>query len=231
MQYVRKSEVTRSEFIAATYLRATGKPTAPTSGTKKYNQIVAIGEFYTNVWAREPDTDWDSLFDYRNSGTITATDTFALTATIAKPSQQDGDYIRILHTDGETETEYELVSADRLYENKLGFAVAVVGRNLMFSRAFTATDPQFGGTIVVPSYGYATWPTLDASDVTVDDPYWLVTICAAEFVRNDITRKAEYPNLVAEANVLMDKMKENNGGGVDSIYRPNFFVSDEAAFL
>lgn len=223
--------MTRSEFIASVYLKATGKPTAPASGTKKYNQIVALGDFYTNVWQREPDTDWDSLFDYRNSGTITATDTFALHATIAKPSQQEGDYIRILHTDGETETEYELISADRLYENRYGYFVAVVGRNLMFPRAFTADDAQFGGTIVVPSYGYATWPTDDGDDVTVDDPYWLVTICGAEFVRNDITRKAEYPNLIAEAVVLMDKMKENNGTKVDEIYRPNFFVSGEEAFL
>lgn len=213
----------RSVFIQRTHFKATGKPTAPSSGTKKYNQIVLAGEIFTEQWQDEPGTDWASLYDFRNSGTITATDTFALTSTIRKVSQQEGDHVRILHTDN-NETEYELVPVDRLREGRYDNVVAVSGRNLMFPRAFTSSDPQFGGTIVVPSYGYAVFPDTDAEDITVDDPNWLVAICAAEFVRNDITRKAEYPNLVGEAAVLMEKMKENNGDRVDEIYRPNFLT-------
>lgn len=217
----------RSEFIQRSHFRATGKPTAPTSGSKKYNQLVLAGQIYTEQWSAEPNTDWASLYDYRNSGTITATDTFALDDEIAKVSQQEGDVVRILHTDGTTETEYELVPIDRLRENRYNNTVAVNGRNLMFSTAFTSASPEFGGTIVVPSYGYAEFPTVDGGEIEVDDPNWLVTICAAEFVRNDITRKAEYPNLAGEAAVLMQKMKENNGAGVDEVYRPNFFATDE----
>ena len=213
----------RSEFIQLVHFKGTGKPTAPTSGTKKYNQIVSAGEYYTQLWNREPNTNWASLYDFRNSGTITATDTFALDSSIDRVSKQEGDFIRILHTDN-NESEYELVAIDRLHENKNNYVVAVNGTNLMFPKAFTSTDPQFGGTIIVPSYGSISFPDTDAGEITVDDPYWLVAISAAEFVRNDITRKAEYPNLAGEASELMRKMKENNGMAVDELYRPNFFV-------
>lgn len=223
--------MTRSEFIQKAYLRATNKPTAPSSGTKKYNQLVGYGEYFTDIWQSEPSTDWESTFDYRNSGTITATDTFALTATIRKVSQQEGNYIRILHTDGETETEYELVPASRLYEYRFSNAVAVVGSNLMFSSPFTADSAQFGGTIVVPSYGYVVFPSDDADDITIDDPNWLVVMAAAEFVRNDITRQQQYPNLIAEANQLMRRMKENNGDYVDEVYRPNIFIDSDTEWL
>lgn len=218
----------RSEFIQKVYFKATSKPTAPTSGTKKYNQIVAAGEYYTDSWLHTPNVEWTSLFDFFSlAALVTATDTFALSATIRKVSQQEGDTIKIVHTDG-VETEYELIPADRLQEYKYENAVAVVGRNLVFASAFTADSPQLGGTIVVPAYGYATFPTDDAEDITVDDPYWLVTMCAAEFVRNDLTRQSQYPNLVAEANQLMQKMIENTGNTVDEVYRPNFFLDSEA---
>jgi hypothetical protein len=79
----------------------------------------------------------------------------------------------------------------------------------------------------VPGYGFVTFPDYDAGEIPVDDPNWLVTIVAAEFTRNDKTRSNQYPNLVAEANVLMRKMKENNGGRVEEAYRPYFFASGD----
>lgn len=213
-----------SQFISQAYLKATGKPTAPTSGTKKYNQLNALGAFYTEAWQNEPGIDWSSLYDFFASGTVTATDTFALDADIRKVSQQEGDTVKILHTDN-NESYYELVSPERLQEHRYNNAVAVIGRNLVFSSAFEADDPQIGGTIVVPGYGYATFPTTDATPIPVDIPEWLVTVCAAEYVRTDQTRQNQYPNLIAEANVYMEKMKENNGRRIDEIYRPNFFLN------
>lgn len=213
----------RPDFVQLVHFRGTGKPTAPSSGTKKYNQIITAGQIFTDSWLNEPGVEWASLYDFRNSGTITATDTFALDSTIRTVSKQEGDVVRILHTDG-NESEYELVPVDRLRERKNDYVVAWSGRNLIFPKAFTSSDPQFGGTIVVPSYGYATFPEDDVTDIPVDDPYWLVDICSAEFVRNDITRKQEYPNLVGSAAERMQKMKENNGMAVDELYRPNFFV-------
>jgi len=54
--------------------------------------------------------------------------------------------------------------------------------------------------------------TSAGSTVPVDDPNWLVKITAAEWVRNDSVRQNQYPNLIAEANALMEKMKEANDG-------------------
>jgi hypothetical protein len=190
--------------------------------------LAAAGEYYTDVWQKEPDVEWTSLYDFFSlASTVTATDTFALPATVRKVSQQRGDTVKIIHTDS-NETEYVLIPADRLQEYKYDKAVAVVGNNLVFSSAFTADSPEFGGTIVVPAYGYATFPDDDTDDITVDDPNWLVVICAAEFVRNDLTRQNQYPNLVAEANQLMQKMKENTGNYIDELYRPNFFLDSDA---
>lgn len=217
--------MTRAEFIQLAHFRGTSKPTAPTVGSKKYNQLVLAGQFFTDSFNNEPYTDWASQYDFRSLA-VTATDTFALPDAIHKVSQQEGDYVRIVHTD-DNETEYELVSPERLRENRFNYVVAVVGRNLMFPKAFTADDAQFGGTIIVPSYGKAEFPATDAEDIEVDDPNWLVLMAAGELVRNDITRKSEYPNLLGEAKVLMDKMKENSGARVDEIYRPNFLDGDE----
>jgi len=222
----------RPEFVQRAYLRATNKPTAPSSGTKKYNQLIGYGEYLVENWLTERGTEWESTFDYRSfSGTVGASDTFAFPTAIRKISTQEGNYVRILHSDGETETEYELVPASRLYEYRYANVCAVVGRSLMFPQAFTATDAQFGGTIVAPSYGFVTFPDNDDDDIAVDDPNWLVVMAAAEFVRNDITRQQQYPNLIAEANTLMAKMKENNGDFDDDIYRPNIFLDTDTEWL
>lgn len=206
-----------SEYVTKAYLLATGKPVAPSIGSRKYNQLIELGKYFTDVWQSEPGTDWDSTFDYRNSGTITATDTFTLDSTIRLVSQGTGDYVRIVN--GSLVWEYEVVPAERLWEYRYSDAVAKVGNNLMFSRAFTASDGQIGGTLVVPSYGTVEFDSDPAATIPVDDPNWLVTSVAAEFVRNDITRQNQYPNLIAQANVLMDKMKENNGGNSDTVIR------------
>ena len=154
------------EFVQQVNYRATGKPTAPVSGSKKYSQIINAGKFFLRSWQKEPYTDWPSLYDFRNSGTVTATNIFELDDEIIKVSQQFGDYVRIVHTDDNV-SEYKLVPVDRLYENRYNFVVAVSGRNLVFSRAFTADDAQFGGTIAVPSYGETTWPTDDTDRKSV----------------------------------------------------------------
>lgn len=209
--------MTLAELIQKAYLLATGKPTAPSTGSRKYNQLLELSKIFTETWQNEPGTDWTSLFDYRDSGTVTATDTFELDDEIRKVSQQDGDYVRIV--EGDQETEYEVVSADRLWEYRYSNAVAQVGRNLMFSREFISSDAQIGGTIVVPSYGYADVATAETDEIAVDDPMWLVYMVAAEFVRNDITRQNQYPNLIAMANDAMEKMKENSGRGVEEVVK------------
>lgn len=167
----------------------------------------------------EPGVDWVSTYDPAVSiGTVTATDTFDLDDTIHKISQREGDYIRIVDASDDTVYyDFTLVSPDRLKHFSEGNYVAKVGNTLKFNRTFATTDPEFGGTINVPAYVTPDDVANSTDDITIDDPNWLVTICAAENVRNDLVRQNQYPNLVAEANELMAKMKENNRPQLETI--------------
>lgn len=216
--------MTTTQAIQNTYLLATGKVTPPAAGTSKYEKILSLLNIFTQNWASEAGIDWKSLRTTANvTGTVTATDTFALPATIAKVSKTRGDYVRIVHADGTTESDYTIVPIERLYndESKLQgagrFKVAISGGNLVFDKAFKSTDPQFGGTIQVP--GYITPPELDdgADLIAVDDPYWLCFMAAAEYVRNDITRVQQYGNLVAQANNAMIGMKDDNNSATEEV--------------
>lgn len=209
--------MTTSELVAAVILRATGEVSTAASGDSEWEKVRGIANFYINTFANEPGVDWNSLYTPEYSlGTVTATDSFDLDDEIIKISDQAGDIVRIDHTTG-SYTAFQIVPANQLkryYEgNKatpLGNVCAQIGRTLVFNRRFTSTDPEFGGAITCPIY-IAPDPLVNDSDsVPVDDPNWLVIICAAEYVRNDITLQAQYPNLVAEANAIMTDMKTNN---------------------
>jgi hypothetical protein len=224
--------LTITEFIADAYLRATGKTTTLTSGTK-FDRIVALADFYQRRWAREPGVDWNSLYDPAVSlGTVTATDTFDIdTSSIRKLSDREGDTVRIVWTDGVGYTDYDIVDANKLKdysygvnkESPTGFYCAQIGSQLVFNHTFLTTDSQYGGEIFVPAYTFPDEITSDnpnTDEVQVDDPDWLVTRVAAEYVRNDITRRSRYPELLGEANEIMERMKDDNEGQVDTIDRP-----------
>lgn len=223
--------MTITESVTAVYLRATGKATPPTAGSSKYNEIIGLLAFYQRRWAREPEIDWNSLYDPAFSiGAVTATDAFDLdTSSIRKLSDREGDYVRIMWTDGTGYTSYTIIDADRLKdyyhgqnkESYKGFYCAQIGKQLVFNHTFTSSDPQYGGDIQVPCYTFPDEITSNSvsEDVQVDDPDWLVTRVAAEFVRNDITRRQRYPELLSEANEMMDRMKSDNGSQVDETNR------------
>jgi hypothetical protein len=42
------------ELVQLVNFRATGKPNAPTSGSKKYNQIINAGQFFLRSFNEEP---------------------------------------------------------------------------------------------------------------------------------------------------------------------------------
>lgn len=221
-----------TEFVADCYLKSTGKTTVLTTGTK-YDRIVALGDYYQRRWAREPGIDWNSLYDPAFSlGNVTATDTFDLdTSSIRKLSDRQGDVVRIVWTNGVGYTDYDIVDANKLKdysygvnkESPLGWYCAQIGSTLVFNHKFTTADAQYGGEIFAPIYGFpdeinSLNPASD--EVQVDDPDYLVTRVAAEYVRNDITRRARYPELLAEANEIMTRMKDDNDGQIDTIDRP-----------
>ena len=201
------SDVNREAFVSNTYLTAVGKLPTFTVGDKKYSKIIAIANLKIDEWARE--ADWRSLYDPKYSiGTISTTDTYELDDDIEKITASYGDYILVRV--GDVDTNYQTVAPEKLKMYDHGNYCAVVGRNLVFNHSFTTDDPVYGGTILAPVKLYPEKLTSANSTVPVTDPNWLVKITAAEWVRNDNVRQNQYPNLVAEANALMDKMKEAN---------------------
>ncbi len=221
--------MTTSELVSATFLRATGKLPTFTSGTTKWDKIVAIANHNIKSWATEPGVDWNSLYiPNQVLGTVTATDTYALLpANIIKLSKRQGDFVRITRGTDQY-SNYNIIEANSLkdfywQQSKLSNAYrycAQIGGNLVFSHTFTATDPEFGGTITVPAYAYPTEISGDSDVIRVDNPNWLVCMTAADYVMNDITRVSSYPTLVSQANDLMISMKDNNEAQVEMLNMP-----------
>lgn len=222
--------MTIEEAIADTYLKATGKVAVLTTGTK-FNKIVGLLNFYQRRWAREPNVNWNSLYTEAFSiGSVTATDTFDLDiSAIRNISNREGDTVKIAWTNDSSYTEYDLVPADSLKShyfqtktNSSGHYASRIGNTLVFNHTFVSTDSEFGGEIFVPVYAFPdpiTATNLD-EDVQVDDPDWLILRAAAEYVRTDLTRQGQYPNLLAEANEAMQRMIDDNESQVNKINMP-----------
>lgn len=210
--------MTTSELIANAYLLAKRKTTTLAAGSTKYDTLLAIANIKINDWQNE--YDWNSLYQIVSlPTTVTATDTIPLSASVRKISKNDGDYIRILHADGIAESVYTLVGGDELYKFKSSNAVAKIGSNLVFSKAFTATDPQIGGTVKVPCYGTASSLVNDTDLVPVDDPYWLAYATAAEYIRFDFTLRDQADTLLQMANQRMVEMQQADQGQFNVVHR------------
>ena len=220
------------DFVATTYLLATGKAVPPTFGQSKYTKMVALANLYTAAWANEAETDWQSLRQiFVVSSTVTPTATFSQPDGIGKISDQDGDYVRIMHTDGTTESDYTVVPVQRLYDGRTSInntgehevmadgTVAIAAGNLIFSRAFLATDPQIGGTIKIPGYIIPDKLINPTDLISTDDPYYLCYRVAAEYIRNDITRVQLYGSLIDQAKESMAGMQDKNATQSEETYR------------
>lgn len=193
-----------SEFVPAVSLKATGKLPAFLSGSAAWLKIVAIANQKIDEFDGEPGVKWNSLLDPIYSlGTISTTNSYDLDDEINKI----GDIAKITHIDGSF-TEYEVVPPSEL-RKRVGVC-AKVGKTLIFDKAFVATDPQYGGTLTIPAYLHAEHLLNDNDEIPIDNPQWLVSISAAEYNRNDVTKQNQYNNLVGEANNLMTGMKNNN---------------------
>lgn len=124
-------------------------------------------------------------------------------------------------------TDYDLVPADDLKmffsgqtkQSPWGYYCAQIGSNLVFNHTFTSVDKQFGGTIKAPVYTFVTALSGDTDVVPCSIPNWLVAAAAAEYVRTDITLQNQYPTLLAEANDLLQKMIDNEGGQIMPVYK------------
>lgn len=219
--------MTLQELINAVMLKATGKPTIlPTTNTK-WEKIRGIANYYQQAWAHEPGQHWRSLYNIESFGTITNAGMYQFPEWIDEVSTAFGDNIFVHTTDGKN-IEFELVDHDDFEQHLTGNYCTITGhdeadgRFITFSKGFADDDPCYGGELFVPVY-YKLGDMVNPDDVVfVDDPYWLVTMCAAEYIRNDIVKQNQYGNLIAEANNLMTSMIRRNRVGQTRHIRGSF---------
>lgn len=210
--------MTLSELVSAVVLKATGKTSTLAAGDAKWEKIRQIANQYISQWQNTTGVDWASLYERaRVIGTVSATDAFDLDDDIRQLSHQRGDVVQLVQSDGQV-FDYDIVHADKLKTyDESARVCAKIGRQLVFRVPFTASSAAFGASIQVPIYTFADSLTTANDEVPVDIPQWLVLMTAAEYVRNDITKQNQYPNLVAEANALLDRMVDDNDGQVNDV--------------
>ena len=205
------------DFVKQVFLLTTGKLPTFTEGSPNYERIVAIGNFYLRQFAFEYGVDWNFFYDPEFSiGTASNETSYSLDDDIYKLSSQEGDSVIIRN--GDLERDYTIVSSNRLREYKNKNAVAKVGRNLRFSRPIDETLQ--GGDITAPVY--LTPEPFKRAKQEIEPPEitnWLVFATAADRVKNDATRKDLRADLAAQANELLESLKEINNGQVSEMHR------------
>lgn len=212
--------MTALEFVSNVILKATGELFTGSWGDDDANKVIALGNIRIDAWAKED--EWNSLYDPGlELGTISATDTFDLDDTIRAISDEPGDYVRIVKTDGNI-SNYQTVPANELRRYESGNYCAKVGRTLVFNTAFTATSPEYGGTLKVPAQLYAEHLVNATDEVPVDDPNWLVAMTAADWTQTDLTLAQNREDFIAEANDLLVAMKRANSAQVSTVNTPSF---------
>lgn len=206
------------DALEQAWTKAEGEVFSDAVGSDNWNTLLTYANFYIGQWTTHYGVDWNSLYDpmYKVAVVTTAIAYDLDVDDVRKISNEKGDTVRILHTDGTSYTEYTLVPPNQLWKNFTNKACAKVGASLKFSHPFATTDPEFGGTIYAPVYGTPALLKNDKSDIPVDDPVWLICKVAYEVALHDILRKDISTNLASEADDAMKSMKWVNNSSQDN---------------
>ena len=214
--------MTLQELINAVMLKATGKPTILANNNTKWEKIRGIANYYQQAWLNEPGVHWNSRYERaRQIGTISNNDEYELDDEIKAISTAKGDNVYVLTNDGD-KIKFQLVGYDDLQNYPTGNYCAKLGKTLVFNARFVEDDPCYGGKLYAPVYTGLDDLESGDDDILVDSPEWLVTMTAAEYIRNDIVKQNQYGNLIAEANNLMEAMIRNNRANQVRHVRGNF---------
>lgn len=184
---------------------------APTTGVD-FDLWLETANRKVSEWARDGKVTWQSLFDIKPAGILTAgVQSYPLDATVLIPSD------KVVVTTSEQAIDYTLCKPQEreLFTN----ACYINGTNpqkLNFFEPITNGTTAIGGTISLAGY-YLPPALVDASSVVVvDDPYWLVYALASELAFNDLTYEAKYVDLNTKANNLYQQMVSNNRRGTSN---------------
>ena len=208
-----------TQLVSDSYLAYRGKlSSVPTSGSEKYNRIVAIANRKQREWAQDSNIDWPSRYEIRTLGLLVAnTQTYDLDNDILRAS----DYVQLL-VPNSVKVYVGIVKAQQASRYLKGaYITGFNPKQLTFIQ--TIDTSMSGTTIKFPCFTMPTDMTLGTSLVAVDDPQWLVYAVAAELARNDYAKEEQYPNLIGQANDLYTKMLDDAQN--NSFSQPNGVVN------
>lgn len=186
---------------------------APAAGTTDYTLWLATINRKISEWASDGKNTWQSLFDIRTIGTISAgTQTYDLDADIILPA----DNVIVTTTNGH-DIEYTICKPQerKRYLN----AVYISGHNpqvLTFVDSILSSNQIVGGSLKIAGYYTPEDITSLTDTVPVDDAYWLVYSVASELAFNDLTYESKAADLTAKANNLYAGIVSNNRRGTNN---------------
>ncbi len=184
------------EMVYYAYLEATGKYVELETTNPKYLKMVQIANLMMNQWENEPAIEWRSRKKIIKIGTIDSEkDIYKLPERVLKIDRTSGRSITFKKDD-------EIVGEIEIPDIK------VMGNTLDLSGVIT--DRMLDADIYVPIIEKLPKVKNPEDPILIDNPYWLVFMTAAEFVRNSQTKNAQYGNILAYAQNLMESMKAVN---------------------
>lgn len=208
--------MTIQEVIQDAFLIGKAKATTLSTTSTQYIKFLALANMLQRKLIREPGVQWDWTYDRVSLGNITS-DRVTLDDTIYAVHRDEKDPVIITTANSTQETYWQYVAPGEFKRYRTPGTCTVIGTDLIFSNTFTTTSPQYNGSVTVPAHVKPDDFTQPTDEVTIPDPEWLATMIAAESARNSVTKQNQYGNLIADANNLLDGMKERNSGAVSQL--------------
>lgn len=203
------------EAINIAYQMATGKKKQLNPGNARYERLLAIANMAASQWEAEPDVIWKSRCQRVEIDTVDP----------AERVYRLPQSVRTLETTRDVVLEKQgqrwllpFVSYQQLRSGVRG--VCLLGWSIEVGGI---TDEMRGADIIAPAVVRLPKMVQSTSKVLIDDPYWLVYMMAAEFVRNSRTKQNQYGNLIAMAQASMAGMKDRNMWKATEIMQENIW--------
>lgn len=194
-----------SDLVAEISVAYKGRDKQWAEGTDKWDRAVTILNRKRREWARDADVSWRSLYSIETIGTFSTTQTYNLASDINKL----GDFVYL--EDGNNWKQFSVISPLRRREySQACYVTGINPQVLTFIDTISATDPWIGSDIKAGAYSIPADVTTGSSEVTIDNPEWLIYATAAELARNDPAKDDQFDNLLGMANDLYQKMKDAN---------------------
>lgn len=204
-----------SEVINLAYQMATGKTKTLSVGNSKYERMLNIANMANMQWESEPDVIWGSLCEDREIGVIDDKTSYKLPEDV-----RTVDFRKFITLKKDGRTWAIPFISPQLFKNGC-YGALQLGWKIDFNGL--SKDMQ-GAEIIVPVIRHTKKLTNPEDKVEVDDPYWLIYMMAAEFVRNSRTKSNQYGNLVTLAQASMAGMKSRNGYKFDEVIREDIWI-------